>query len=217
MFKNVHRSTFCVNLRTNQKVITSFILFLTVSILERSCSSKMLISSAFYSSGFTLMGSTGIQEDYYGASDSCVAIIFMFYSTETIALLAMRIIPVSPGSVQKVLRDINSHAIGANHQSHLTTLSSYKDYVIWTSLSLLLSCRVCCMYEGLCGTASESTEFVTLASKPSCPRPPNVFARTKSTLSVRWAVPVDNGAKITSYCLQYATITKGGVSRFTIT
>ncbi|KAL5107496.1 Fibronectin type III domain-containing protein 3B [Taenia crassiceps] len=70
--------------------------------------------------------------------------------------------------------------------------------------------KVCCMYEGLCGTASESTEFVTLASKPSCPRPPNVFARTKSTLSVRWAVPVDNGAKITSYCLQYATITKGG-------
>ncbi|VDK23411.1 unnamed protein product, partial [Taenia asiatica] len=70
--------------------------------------------------------------------------------------------------------------------------------------------KVCCMYEGLCGTTSESTEFVTLASKPSCPRPPNVFARTKSTLSVRWAVPVDNGAKITSYCLQYATITKGG-------
>uniref|UniRef100_A0A5K3ESZ9 Fibronectin type-III domain-containing protein n=1 Tax=Mesocestoides corti TaxID=53468 RepID=A0A5K3ESZ9_MESCO len=70
--------------------------------------------------------------------------------------------------------------------------------------------KVCCMYEGLCGGISESTEFVTLATKPACPRPPNVFSRTKSTLSVRWAVPADNGAKITSYCLQYAAITKGG-------
>nr|CDS19493.1 Fibronectin type III domain containing protein [Echinococcus granulosus] len=70
--------------------------------------------------------------------------------------------------------------------------------------------KVCCMYEGLCGTASESAEFVTLATEPSCPRPPNVFARTKSTLSVRWAVPADNGSKIISYCLQYATVTKAG-------
>ncbi len=68
------------------------------------------------------------------------------------------------------------------------------------------------MYERLCGAASDSTEFVTLATKPACPRPPNVFLRTKNTLSVRWALPADNGAKITSYCLQYAVYTKGGVS-----
>ncbi|VDL19406.1 unnamed protein product [Hymenolepis diminuta] len=74
--------------------------------------------------------------------------------------------------------------------------------------------KVCCMYEGLCGAASESAEFTTLTTIPAAPRLPNVFARTKSSLSVRWAVPADNGSKITSYRLQCATVTKGGVREF---
>nr|CDS26124.2 Fibronectin type III domain containing protein [Hymenolepis microstoma] len=70
--------------------------------------------------------------------------------------------------------------------------------------------KVCCMYEGLCGAASESAEFTTLTTIPAPPRLPNVFARTKSSLCVRWAVPADNGSKITSYRLQCGTVTKGG-------
>ncbi|VDO04301.1 unnamed protein product [Rodentolepis nana] len=73
--------------------------------------------------------------------------------------------------------------------------------------------KVCCMYEGLCGAASESAEFTTLTTIPAPPRLPNVFARTKSSLCVRWAVPADNGSKITSYRLQCATVTKGGARR----
>uniref|UniRef100_A0A673J4G9 Fibronectin type III domain-containing protein 3B-like n=1 Tax=Sinocyclocheilus rhinocerous TaxID=307959 RepID=A0A673J4G9_9TELE len=59
---------------------------------------------------------------------------------------------------------------------------------------------VCNSVKGLC---SEVGAFTTHSSTPDCPLPPKLSHRTKSTLTLQWKAPVDNGSKITSYLLEW--------------
>ncbi|GFT38687.1 fibronectin type-III domain-containing protein 3A [Nephila pilipes] len=55
----------------------------------------------------------------------------------------------------------------------------------------------------LIGNPSESASFKTLCSKPDPPLPPKLQSRTKTSISLKWNAAVDNGAKITTYILEY--------------
>uniref|UniRef100_A0A8C9TFU6 Fibronectin type III domain containing 3B n=1 Tax=Scleropages formosus TaxID=113540 RepID=A0A8C9TFU6_SCLFO len=53
------------------------------------------------------------------------------------------------------------------------------------------------------GSSSEPVVFTTLASSPECPLPPRLSHRTKSSLTLQWKLPVDNGSKVTHYLLEW--------------
>uniref|UniRef100_A0A8C9VIL0 Fibronectin type III domain containing 3B n=1 Tax=Scleropages formosus TaxID=113540 RepID=A0A8C9VIL0_SCLFO len=53
------------------------------------------------------------------------------------------------------------------------------------------------------GIGSEPVVFTTLASSPECPLPPRLSHRTKSSLTLQWKLPVDNGSKVTHYLLEW--------------
>uniref|UniRef100_A0A8C1AVD5 Fibronectin type III domain containing 3Ba n=1 Tax=Cyprinus carpio carpio TaxID=630221 RepID=A0A8C1AVD5_CYPCA len=52
-----------------------------------------------------------------------------------------------------------------------------------------------------------------LCSTPDCPLPPKLSHRTKSTLTLQWKAPVDNGSKITSYLLEWDEGKKNNIFR----
>ncbi|XP_052472374.1 fibronectin type III domain-containing protein 3B [Carassius gibelio] len=63
--------------------------------------------------------------------------------------------------------------------------------------------RVNAVCNSVKGSCSEVGAFTTHSSTPDCPLPPKLSHRTKSTLTLQWKAPVDNGSKITSYLLEW--------------
>ncbi|NXC06924.1 FND3B protein, partial [Orthonyx spaldingii] len=63
--------------------------------------------------------------------------------------------------------------------------------------------RVNAMYNSVKGSCSEPVSFTTHSSAPECPFPPKPSHRTKSSLTLQWKAPIDNGSKITSYLLEW--------------
>uniref|UniRef100_A0A8C2KPS4 Fibronectin type III domain containing 3Ba n=1 Tax=Cyprinus carpio TaxID=7962 RepID=A0A8C2KPS4_CYPCA len=63
------------------------------------------------------------------------------------------------------------------------------------------------------GSCSEVGGFTTHSSTPDCPLPPKLSHRTKSTLTLQWKAPVDNGSKITSYLLEWDEGKKNNIFR----
>ncbi|XP_069053504.1 fibronectin type III domain containing 3Ba [Lepisosteus oculatus] len=63
--------------------------------------------------------------------------------------------------------------------------------------------RVNAVYNTVKGSSSETGSFTTQCSTPDCPCPPKLSHRTKSSLTLQWKAPVDNGSKITSYLLEW--------------
>ncbi|KAA0719206.1 Fibronectin type III domain-containing protein 3B [Triplophysa tibetana] len=63
------------------------------------------------------------------------------------------------------------------------------------------------------GSCSEVGAFTTHSSTPDCPLPPKLSHRTKSTLTLQWKAPVDNGSKITSYLLEWDEGKKNNIFR----
>lgn len=53
------------------------------------------------------------------------------------------------------------------------------------------------------GSASEAAVFTTPGCEPDAPLPPKCIARTKNSLQLRWNAPVDNGAHIQQYLLEF--------------
>uniref|UniRef100_A0A8C0HGK7 Fibronectin type III domain-containing protein 3B n=1 Tax=Buteo japonicus TaxID=224669 RepID=A0A8C0HGK7_9AVES len=80
--------------------------------------------------------------------------------------------------------------------SHLVTVSR-----IITHLNIVS--RVYAMYNSVKGSCSEPVSFTTHSSAPECPFPPKPSHRTKSSLTLQWKAPIDNGSKITSYLLEW--------------
>lgn len=56
---------------------------------------------------------------------------------------------------------------------------------------------------GKTGSPSESATLKTLSCEPDTPQPPKLLSRTKTAISLKWNAAVDNGAKISSYILEY--------------
>ncbi|XP_048810451.1 fibronectin type III domain-containing protein 3B [Lagopus muta] len=63
--------------------------------------------------------------------------------------------------------------------------------------------RVYATYNSIRGSCSEPVSFTTHSSAPECPFPPKPSHRTKSSLTLQWKAPIDNGSKITSYLLEW--------------
>uniref|UniRef100_A0A672S8T4 Fibronectin type III domain-containing protein 3B-like n=1 Tax=Sinocyclocheilus grahami TaxID=75366 RepID=A0A672S8T4_SINGR len=73
--------------------------------------------------------------------------------------------------------------------------------------------RVNAVCNSVKGSCSEVGAFTTHSSTPDCPLPPKLSHRTKSTLTLQWKAPVDNGSKITSFLLEWDEGKKNNVFR----
>ncbi|XP_061099120.1 fibronectin type III domain containing 3Ba isoform X2 [Conger conger] len=73
--------------------------------------------------------------------------------------------------------------------------------------------RVNALCNSVKGPCSDAGAFTTHSSAPDCPFPPKLSHRTKSTLTLQWKPPVDNGSKITSYLLEWDEGKKNNVFR----
>ncbi|KAF4796140.1 fibronectin type III domain-containing protein 3B isoform X2 [Turdus rufiventris] len=82
---------------------------------------------------------------------------------------------------------------GEELEYHLKDLRPATDYHV----------RVYAMYNSVKGSCSEPVSFTTHGSAPECPFPPKPSHRTKSSLTLQWKAPIDNGSKITSYLLEW--------------
>ena len=81
---------------------------------------------------------------------------------------------------------------GYSIECRLTDLRPWTEYHI----------RIHALYEALKGGASDTVTFQTLPCEPDQPAPPKLNNRTKTSLSVRWNAPNDNGAHIQHYTLE---------------
>ncbi|XP_028913799.1 fibronectin type III domain-containing protein 3B isoform X2 [Ornithorhynchus anatinus] len=63
--------------------------------------------------------------------------------------------------------------------------------------------RIYAMYNSVKGSCSEPVSFTTHSCAPDCPFPPKMTHKTKSSLTLQWKAPNDNGSKITSYLLEW--------------
>lgn len=63
--------------------------------------------------------------------------------------------------------------------------------------------RVYAMYNSVKGSCSEPVSFTTHSCAPECPFPPKLAHRSKSSLTLQWKAPVDNGSKIANYLLEW--------------
>uniref|UniRef100_A0A671PR20 Fibronectin type III domain-containing protein 3B-like n=1 Tax=Sinocyclocheilus anshuiensis TaxID=1608454 RepID=A0A671PR20_9TELE len=81
------------------------------------------------------------------------------------------------------------------------------------SYEVTLSDKVNTVCNSVKGSCSEVGAFTTHSSTPDCPLPTKLSHRTKSTLTLQWKAPVDNGSKITSYLLEWDEGKKNNIFR----
>ncbi|XP_076868311.1 LOW QUALITY PROTEIN: fibronectin type III domain-containing protein 3B [Brachyhypopomus gauderio] len=92
---------------------------------------------------------------------------------------------------------------GEELQYTLTDLRPATDYHV----------RVSAVCNSVKGPHSEPRTFTTHSAPPDTPLSPRLSHRTKSTLTLQWKPPVDNGSKITSYILEWDEGKKNSVFR----
>uniref|UniRef100_A0A8C6PTQ5 Fibronectin type III domain containing 3Ba n=1 Tax=Nothobranchius furzeri TaxID=105023 RepID=A0A8C6PTQ5_NOTFU len=92
---------------------------------------------------------------------------------------------------------------GEELEYHLKDLRPATDYHV----------RVTATYESVRGSCSEPGSFTTHCSVPDAPLAPKLTHRTKSSLSLQWKPPVDNGSKISNYLLEWNEGKKNSVFR----
>ncbi|XP_036928494.1 fibronectin type III domain containing 3Ba [Acanthopagrus latus] len=92
---------------------------------------------------------------------------------------------------------------GEELEYHLKDLRPATDYHV----------RVSAMYNLVRGSCSEAGSFTTHCSVPDVPLSPKLSHRTKSTLTLQWKPPGDNGSKITNYLLEWDEGKKNSVFR----
>uniref|UniRef100_A0A9J7ZPH5 Fibronectin type III domain containing 3B n=1 Tax=Cyprinus carpio carpio TaxID=630221 RepID=A0A9J7ZPH5_CYPCA len=63
--------------------------------------------------------------------------------------------------------------------------------------------RVSTVCNSMKGPSSDARAFTTHSAPPDTPLPPRLSHRTKSSLTLQWKPPVDNGSKITNYVLEW--------------
>ncbi|XP_030624730.1 fibronectin type III domain-containing protein 3B isoform X2 [Chanos chanos] len=92
---------------------------------------------------------------------------------------------------------------GGDLERYLTDLRPATDYHV----------RVSAVHNTVRGPHSEARAFTTHSAPPDTPLPPRLSHRTKSSLTLQWRPPVDNGSKITSYVLEWDEGKKNSVFR----
>uniref|UniRef100_A0A8C5CC01 Fibronectin type III domain containing 3Ba n=1 Tax=Gadus morhua TaxID=8049 RepID=A0A8C5CC01_GADMO len=73
--------------------------------------------------------------------------------------------------------------------------------------------RVSALYNTVRGSCSDAAAFKTQSSVPDPPFSPKLSHRTKSTLTLQWKPPGDNGSKITNYFVEWDEGKKNSVFR----
>ncbi|XP_043926171.1 fibronectin type III domain-containing protein 3B [Protopterus annectens] len=63
--------------------------------------------------------------------------------------------------------------------------------------------RVYAVYKSVKGACSEPVSFTTLSAAPEAPMSPKMTTRTRSSLTLQWKAPIDNGSKINSFVLEW--------------
>ncbi|KAG2463011.1 FND3B protein, partial [Polypterus senegalus] len=63
--------------------------------------------------------------------------------------------------------------------------------------------RLNVIYNSVKVSCSEPVNFSTHSCIPECPFPPKLSHRTKSSLTLQWKAPADNGSKISGYLLEW--------------
>uniref|UniRef100_A0A672S769 Fibronectin type III domain-containing protein 3B-like n=1 Tax=Sinocyclocheilus grahami TaxID=75366 RepID=A0A672S769_SINGR len=110
-----------------------------------------------------------------------------------------------PAGLQNRDRQSNGHPLTCSYEVTLSDKGRNGQYhVIY---------RVNAVCNSVKGSCSEVGAFTTHSSTPDCPLPPKLSHRTKSTLTLQWKAPVDNGSKITSYLLEWDEGKKNNVFR----
>ncbi|XP_073686685.1 fibronectin type III domain-containing protein 3B [Garra rufa] len=92
---------------------------------------------------------------------------------------------------------------GEELQYTLTDLRPATDYHI----------RVSTVCNSVKGPSSDSRAFTTHSAPPDTPLPPRLSHRTKSSLTLQWKPPADNGSKITNYVLEWDEGKKNSIFR----
>ncbi|XP_051971307.1 fibronectin type III domain-containing protein 3B [Xyrauchen texanus] len=92
---------------------------------------------------------------------------------------------------------------GEELQYTLTDLRPATDYHI----------RVNTMCNSVMGPCSDVRAFTTHSAPPDIPLPPRLSHRTKSSLTLQWRPPADNGSKITNYILEWDEGKKNSIFR----
>ncbi|TRY84972.1 hypothetical protein DNTS_007661, partial [Danionella cerebrum] len=92
---------------------------------------------------------------------------------------------------------------GEELQFTLTDLRPATDYHV----------RVCTVCDSVKGPSSEVRAFTTHSAPPDTPLPPRLSHRSKSSLTLQWKPPPDNGSKIMNYILEWDEGKKNSVFR----
>uniref|UniRef100_A0A8C2IDL3 Fibronectin type III domain containing 3Bb n=1 Tax=Cyprinus carpio TaxID=7962 RepID=A0A8C2IDL3_CYPCA len=92
---------------------------------------------------------------------------------------------------------------GEELQYTLTDLRPATDYHV----------RVSTVCNSMKGPSSDARAFTTHSAPPDTPLPPRLSHRTKSSLTLQWKPPVDNGSKITNYVLEWDEGKKNSIFR----
>ncbi|XP_067290476.1 fibronectin type III domain-containing protein 3B isoform X2 [Pseudorasbora parva] len=73
--------------------------------------------------------------------------------------------------------------------------------------------RVTTVCDSVKGPRSDARAFTTQCAPPDTPLPPRLSHRTKSSLTLQWKPPMDNGSKITNYVLEWDEGKKNSIFR----
>uniref|UniRef100_A0A3P9C7T3 Fibronectin type III domain containing 3Ba n=1 Tax=Maylandia zebra TaxID=106582 RepID=A0A3P9C7T3_9CICH len=92
---------------------------------------------------------------------------------------------------------------GEELEYHLKDLRPATDYHV----------RVSAMYNLVRGSCSEAGSFTTESTVPDVPSSPKLTNRAKTSLTLQWKPPGDNGSKITNYLLEWDEGKKNSVFR----
>ncbi|XP_063062694.1 fibronectin type III domain-containing protein 3B [Engraulis encrasicolus] len=92
---------------------------------------------------------------------------------------------------------------GQELEHHLTDLRPATDYHV----------RVSAVCDTVRGPRSEVGAFTTHCGPPDTPLPPRLSHRSRSSLTLQWKPPVDNGSRITGYVLEWDEGRKNGAFR----
>uniref|UniRef100_A0A672S7W8 Fibronectin type III domain-containing protein 3B-like n=1 Tax=Sinocyclocheilus grahami TaxID=75366 RepID=A0A672S7W8_SINGR len=159
----------------------------------------------------------------YSEGKSCLFCVYQ--QVFNIQARTARLTWTPPAGLQNRDRQSNGHPLTCSYEVTLSDKGRNGQYhVIYSGEELECNLkdlrpatdyhvRVNAVCNSVKGSCSEVGAFTTHSSTPDCPLPPKLSHRTKSTLTLQWKAPVDNGSKITSFLLEWDEGKKNNVFR----